>query len=357
MTGMTSRLAPAAALLLALVALAACIGASATGPPTPAPETVGASPGPTVPSNAVPSPGPGATQLTPSSPARPCACGPAVPQAATPAPMPSHPAVGDLVARVFILPDVYAGPRPPPTLSVYADGRVIDGGLRWLTPEGVNLVAEEFLGSGFFGQSRAIPTGPIASGFTAYAATLRTEAGLVTVETTNANPTPEGRRFIDLLERLAHPEAWLPEDAWLPGWSQAQSFEPDRWLLVVWLQGPQAVGPPTGASPDISVVDWPFDEPIERFGAEVLGGPAYPGLTRRCGIVPAAQAERLFASLRSHGQAAPPDPYQGPVTLGWAATGGDISLDFGPGLPDDGTACTATGTPVSLAGDEPQGGK
>jgi hypothetical protein len=271
--------------------------------------------------------------------------------------MPSFPAIGNLVARVFILPDVYAGPRPPPTLSVYADGRVIDGGLRWLTPEGVNLVAEQFRRSGFFGQSRVIPTGPIASGFTAYGATLRTETGLVTVETTNVNLTPEGQRFIDLIERLAHPEAWLPANAWLPGWSQAQPFEPDRWLLVVWLQGPQAGGPPAAASPDISVIDWPFEEPIERFGAEVLSGPAYSGVIRRCGIVPVAQADQLFASLRSHGQAAPPDPSQGPVSLGWAATGSDISLDFGPGLPDDGAACTAAGTPVSLAGGDPESGK
>ncbi len=271
--------------------------------------------------------------------------------------MPSRPAAGDLVARVFIVPDVYAGPRPMPTLSVYADGRVIDGGLRWLTPDGVNLVAEEFRRSGFFEQSRVIPTGLIASGFTAYAATMHTEAGPVTVETTNVNPTPEGRRFIDLLERLAHPEAWLPGSAWLPGWSQAQPFEPDRWLLVVWLQGPQSGGPPSAVSPDISAIDWPFEEPIERFGAEVLGGPAGAGVTSRCGIVPAAQAEQLFASLRSQGLAAPPDPYQGPVSLGWAATGGVISVDFGPGLPDDRTACTAVGTPVSLAGGETQSGK
>ena len=124
--------------------------------------------------------------------------------------------------------------------------------------------------------------------------------------------------------------------------------------MVVWLQQPLPGGPPAGASPDISVIDWPFDEPIEQFGAEVLGGPAYPGLTRHCGIVPSAQAQHLFDSLRAQGLAAPPDPYQGPVTLGWAATGGVISLDFGPGLPDDRTACTAVGTPVVLAGDDPE---
>ena len=45
------------------------------------------------------------------------------------------------------------------------------------------------------------------------------------------------------------------------------------------------------------------------------------------------------------------------MSLGWAATGSDISLDFGPGLPDDGAACTAAGTPVALVGDETQSGK
>jgi len=333
------------ALLAATLLLAGCEGTVPTASPTRTPPSAGSS----APPGAAASAGlPGSTAVPSSAPTTtpPSVLASSPPTSSPPAgaaPEPPHAVRSDLVARVLVYPDVWAGLRPWPNISVYADGRVIGAdGVRWLTPAGVAAMRDEFARTGLFTAGRVIEPRPMPSesptyghGYTTYVMTARVGAEPVTVRATNDLPSAEGQRLLDAADRLSHPETWLPADAWVPGWEAPRRYVPDRWLLeVAWATHPGALA---SSSPDISSVDWPFGPP-ERFGApdpRLEGG----GVTARCAVVPDADVQRLLASLRAQGVDAPAPTYYLSQSLGWWAGYGRVDLGLEPALPDDGTDC------------------
>jgi hypothetical protein len=324
-----------AASLLLGVALAACGGTGSSGSPTGAgdgsntsmPSAELASPSP-VP-DLSPSPEPSASPIPSPSPG--------------PSPAPAVAPNDVLVARIFVYPDVTVG-QVPPTLSVYADGRVIspssnaDGGfalplvVRRLTPAGLASLRSHLEASGFFTRDIEIP--PLESdnaGVTSYVISLRVGDRLVTARTTNAAMPANGRALMDLALLWTHPERALPADAWLAG---PVPYNAPRWYLALRLQ-PGGVAS-TGV--DSSGLEAAIGDPAS-FGSQVR---TYDdGSTLRCASVDAAVVTRIVAALTRAGIDFPADADQYLVDIAWAGGGGSIFLDAFPTLPDDPETCPA----------------
>jgi hypothetical protein len=324
-----------AACLLLGVLLAACVAPGSSGPPsgpgdgssTSEPSTALASPSPLP--DLSPSPDPSASPIPSPSPG--------------PSPSPAVAPNDVLVARIFVYPDVTVG-RVPPTLSVYADGRVIspssnaDGGfalalvVRRLTPAGLASLRSRLEASGFFTRDIEIPpVEAVNSGFTTYAVSLRVGDRLATAQATNAAMSPKGRALVDLAMLWTHPERALPADAWLAG---PVPYEAPRWYLALRLQ-PGGVAS-TGV--DSTGLEAAIGDPAS-FGSQLRSFD--DGSALRCASVDAAVVTRIVASLTAAGLDFPVDADQYLVDLAWAGDTGSILLDAFPMWPDDPEACPA----------------
>jgi hypothetical protein len=324
----------AASLLLGVV-LAACVGPGSSGSPTgpgdgsstAEPSTALASPSPLP--DLSPSPDPSASPIPSPSPG--------------PSPSPAVAPNDVLVARIFVYPDVTVG-RVPPTLSVYADGRVIspssnaDGGfalplvVRQLTPAGLASLRSRLEASGFFARDIEIPpVEAVNSGFTTYAVSLRVGDRLATAQAMNAAMSPKGRALVDLAMLWTHPERTLPADAWL---ADPVPYEAPRWYLALRLQ-PGGVAS-TGV--DSTGLEAAIGDPAS-FGSQLRSFD--DGSSLRCASVDAAVVTRIVASLTAAGLDFPAGADQYLVDLARAGDTGSILLDAFPMWPGDPEACPA----------------
>lgn len=148
-------------------------------------------------------------------------------------------------------------------------------------------------------------------------------------EETYYEPAPERRALDDLARRLADPESWFDADEWAE--AAATPFEPDSYLVLARLfDGAQLA---TLGAPDIDEVSWPFAEPPHAFGDELPQG-------MRCGVAPAADAERLAAELAAAGMEQFERPADGPMlTLPWAARDSAVEILLHPQRPDGEPPC------------------
>jgi hypothetical protein len=154
--------------------------------------------------------------------------------------VPSAPATGDLVMS-------FEGVRIPGRwasiyLYVYADGRMIWGRLtlpgdqyveRRLTPEGTELLRQEFLSTGLFERNLAVGASS-STGYSILRVRVQNAGRVVEVRRgfgrdAGLGTIAQARDLETLAERLADPSAWLPEEAWADAGPRA--FVASRYLI------------------------------------------------------------------------------------------------------------------------------
>lgn len=318
--------------VVAVVALAGCSGTSATSPAAPSAD----------PSTGIrPSTGATVTPVTSPVPTSDASAPVATPAAVeTPAPAPSVGAsttvAPELVARLTVYPDVYAGPVPP-TVSIYADGHVLTPPptgpvepvmfvVRRLTSDGLARVLAEFDAAlSAFGKAAATPdpSADYGGGYNTYVLSVRRGDRLVSARATSP-PTSEPA-IVDLGERWLDVATVLPSDAWLDAMPSA--FVATHWSL--WLRPSSA---PTGPVADASVLRASVGD-LATFGAPTEG--SLPDA--RCGVLDRATVEALTAALETAGLPKQNVLNRFDVTVGEVTTFTDVTLV--PALPDQSTGC------------------
>ena len=221
---------------------------------------------------------------------------------------------GELVFRVAPWADIIT----PYTISLMTDGRLttirVGGGSealthRRLTAEGVELVRQEILATGLFGESAFFPPVPKPGmelpgrGNSGYIVDFGTDTGTVQVgwvmvtedEVEWAQPSPERVRLDPLGHRLTTLEAWLPTEAWLE--ANPMPYVPERYRLFVTAQ-PWG-GELNDLPPEATQVAWPLDGTVLTYGE--ANQDASPDWSVRCGIVSAVDAERVRVALAAAG--------------------------------------------------------
>ncbi|MCI0584670.1 MAG: hypothetical protein L0227_17575 [Chloroflexi bacterium] len=114
--------------------------------------------------------------------------------------------------------------------------------------------------------------------------------------------------LVALMAALAHPETWLPGDAWID--STGQRIEPDHWLIRIDLRPTQHRPGDTveltdgsvldGSDPRNGLVVLPAGQDAEAFGDELpIADPFGPGSAIRCAVASLDEAVALAASLES----------------------------------------------------------
>ena len=333
----TRRFAAAAVLLLAVVAgaqLAGLVGRPA-GDPSLSP-------------SAVPSA---------SSPASPRASAATPNASSTTDPSASAAADDDLVLRIAF---AGGGPTYPtqylPWVTLMGDGTLIwqpvppeteDASLvtRELTEKGLADLREQIFGSGLLDASATHELEPLPGseppgrGVGIYFFTAADGGGGQTVvssvqwlgdddEATYYQPSPERQELDALAQRLRDPDALLGADAWA---GPAEPYEGTDYLL--WLT-PYRDVPPFDTA-DASEIPWPFEEPLDEFGAPSGSSPP----VTRCAAITRDEAAAIIDALASLGYAQIGLDRATTGSLDWAAGNGTVDVAILPLMPDGFPGC------------------
>lgn len=243
----------------------------------------------------------------------------------------------DLVVRI----DVGGGLMPReaalsnlPTVSVYADGRVITQGpqiaiypspalpnllVSEVSEEGLERIGEAARDAGLDGPDRHYENPTIADAPTTTFLFVDDEGRHVTsVEALEIGPEPPAEirdRLVTFRDRITGLRTWLGEDAI----SEEQTYEPEAMAVYVI--------PPMDTDPEVppNELEWPLGTPLSAVGEEI----ERPGASIRCGVVSGDDLDTLLERAREATQ----------ITR-WISEGEARSLVLRPLLPDE-SSCPA----------------
>ena len=297
--------------------------------------------------------------VAPSTSAAPSASTAPSASPATPEPTESPVAVDDLLLRVV---SGGGGPIDPASLlpwaTLMADGTMIwqpesrtaiNGFMtRRLTPSGVAELREHIFGGDLLDASATHElepqpgVEPPGRGVSLHTFTVGNGADQVVVtsvqwlgeeeESTYYQPDADREQLDALARQLRDPESLVAADAWADA---AAPYEAADYQLV--LTAYRDV-PPYG-NPDASAVPFPFEGPLDEFGAE-SGDPRPP--PTRCGVISRAEAAQIVDAVTAMGSAITNSVgLDRPtlVSLDWAAGNGTVDVYLLPRMPDGFPEC------------------
>jgi len=222
-------------------------------------------------------------------------------------------------------------------LSSSPEGTLVE---RWLTTVGSQAVLDELGASGFFEGGDQDLRSPAVRDFGTTTYVIILEG--TTVGTDNFRPTPDGARFMELVERMRDLTTWLPPDGWVAGSARSVPFVPHAfWVVTTWSPGVLSSYPaPPTFSADVDEVAWPLPVPVREFGTPLSVEMA--GTDYRCGVVALDEAEVLLEMMRRLGAPVPSlsTVWGTQLELSWLAADGIARVTVSPMLPYDADCST-----------------